>query len=215
MIYESEDKMTKVKICGLKTLDDIKSVNQYLPDYIGFVFATSKRQITISQAELLKRYLNTSIKVVGVFVNEPENTIISLCKEKIIDVIQLHGQEDEKYLYNLRAKVNNPIIKAIGVNNEIRLRRVNTDLVDYYLFDTITKGHFGGSGITFDHSMLKDVLRNIKIPFFLAGGLHSSNVAQAISDFQPYCVDVSSGVEKEGKKDDEKIKEFINIVRSM
>ncbi|MDF2803298.1 MAG: hypothetical protein K0S61_3201 [Anaerocolumna sp.] len=209
--------MTKIKICGLKRLEDIKIVNKYLPEYIGFVFADSKRRIDKLTALTLNKKLDQSIQVVGVFVNEPIESIVELCKEHIIDIIQLHGDEDEEYIKKLKSKVKNPIIKAVGVENKYECD--TKDLysfsykypVDYMLFDTAVKGQYGGSGVSFNHSLLSKQ----QSPFFLAGGLDCENVEKAIGICRPYCVDVSSGVETDGFKDEIKIKDFINAVRQI
>ena len=186
--------MTKIKICGLVMPSDIQYVNKYLPDYIGFVFAPSKRQITFETAKELKQALNPAIKAVGVFVDEAHENIIKLVNENIIDIVQLHGSENEEYILALRQKVSAPIIK------------VNAAGGDYILFDNSS----GGSGKTFNWDTIKTAKGS-----FLAGGLNASNVEAAIKKLNPYCVDLSSGVETDGKKDAAKIKEIINIVRGI
>lgn len=203
--------MVRIKICGLKSLEDIKIVNQYDPDYVGFVFAGSKRKIDKTTAAALKKELDKSIKAVGVFVNEPVENIIKLCREQVIDIIQLHGEETEEYIKKLKNILSNPIIKAIGIDKESGLIPSIKYQVDYMLYDTVAKGQFGGSGVTFDHRILADRQH----PFFLAGGLHKDNVAEAVRNCRPYCVDVSSGVETDGKKDEIKVKDFIYAVRKL
>lgn len=203
--------MTRIKICGLKSMEDINIVNKYLPEYIGFVFAGSKRRIDKITAAALKQELNKSIKAVGVFVDEPTENIVELCNENIIDLIQLHGNEKEEYISYLKKLVTKPIIKAVGVDAESGFLSFEKYRVDYMLYDTAVKGQCGGSGISFRHTILKEQIH----PFFLAGGLHEGNVIKAINDCKPYCVDVSSGVETDGKKDESKIKDFINAVRSL
>jgi phosphoribosylanthranilate isomerase len=203
--------MTKVKICGLKSMEDIEIVNKYFPDYIGFVFADSKRKISIETAIKLKRNLDKSIQTVGVFVNEPIENILEICRNSVIDVIQLHGNENSDYIKILRSKLSTPIIKAVGIDNKQGLLTTMEYNVDFVLYDTAVKGQFGGSGISFDHS----ILSNKQEPYFLAGGLDKENVVKAIRSCKPYCIDVSSGVETDGKKDEDKIKNFINTVRTM
>lgn len=202
--------MTKIKICGLKSTKDIRIVNEALPDYIGFVFAKSSRQITIEQAEEMKNLLDKRIYAVGVFVNSEPSEIIKLCKNNIIDIIQLHGEEDAEYIDFLKSKVSNPIIKAVRVRNDEQIYRAQVLPCDYLLFDTYHKDVYGGSGEMFDHSLIPKTIK----PYFLAGGLDYYNVAAAIADCKPYCVDISSGVENQGIKDKEKIKDIIRIVRS-
>lgn len=202
--------MTKIKICGLSRSQDIQAVNEALPDYIGFVFAKSRRQVSLKQAEKLKSLIDSRILTVGVFVNASSSEIARICKDNIIDIIQLHGDEDENYITELRNMIKNPIIKAIKVQNSRKIHMAQSLPCDYLLFDTYKKDIYGGSGESFDHSLISDVRK----PYFLAGGLNAENIAAAITECQPYCVDISSGVETDGLKDKEKIKEIIKIVRS-
>lgn len=206
--------MTKVKICGLKTLGDIEIVNKALPDYIGFVFADSKRKISKELATLMKQALDQRIQAVGVFVNAPIEQIISLCKEQIIDCIQLHGKESLDYVKELRAKVTNPIIYAKQVkmeSNQAEFAQLEEYPVDYFLFDTYVKGIYGGSGKLINYQEIPI----LNTPFFLAGGLNITNVEDAVIATHPYCVDVSSGVEIDGIKNEEKVIEFIHRIREM
>ena len=170
-------------------------MNEYKPDYIGFVFAESKRKVSPHEAAKLREKLNPDIIPVGVFVNE---SIENILKIDFINMIQLHGSESEEYVRELKSQTNKPVIKA-GYS----------EAADYLLFDNPEPG----SGKTFDW----DTIGEIKKPFFLAGGLNMENVAEAIQKLNPFAVDVSSGVEnpeKSGFKDPEKIKEFIWRVRN-
>lgn len=203
--------MTKVKICGLTRMEDIRAANQFHPNYIGFVFAKSRRQVDADTAGALKSGLNGEIKAVGVFVNEEIDIIQSLVKEAIIDAVQLHGSEDEEYIENLRAKISVPIIKAVSVQSSEQVLFASHLPCDYLLLDTYVSGEQGGSGKSFDWS----IIPKIQKPYFLAGGLDSRNVADAIKILHPYGVDVSSGVETGGLKDSGKMAEFISKVRSV
>jgi len=203
--------MTKVKICGLSRPIDIDMVNTVLPDYIGFVFAKSRRQVTEVMAKELKERLLPQIQAVGVFVNEELEKIMHLCKDGIIDLIQLHGDEDENYIRELRKGVKNPIIKAVRVRNTKDIEEAAKLTCDYLLLDTYKEGLYGGSGEIFDWS----VITKTEKPFFLAGGIHTENILQAISQANPYCIDVSSGVETDGIKDRNKIIDIITKVRSV
>jgi phosphoribosylanthranilate isomerase len=203
--------MTKIKICGIKDLDGISYVNQYKPDYIGFVFANSKRQVHDEEAVMLKNALDKSIQVVGVFVNEQVEHIISLCERNIIDIVQLHGDEDEIYVKKLRKSLSNTIIKAVRVQSSEQIQAMGEFNCDYLLLDTFVKGSYGGSGIGFDRKLIPSFCKT----FFLAGGLNKDNILQAIKDCNPFCVDLSSGVETNHKKDEQKIKEIIELVRSL
>lgn len=203
--------MTKVKICGLSRFVDVDMVNETLPDYIGFVFAKSRRQIDEETAAQLKSKLNRNIQAVGVFVNEDKARIIRLCKAGTIDIVQLHGDEDEGYSKELRVEISNPIIKAVRVRNRKDIERAESFPCDYLLFDTYKESQYGGSGETFDWTMITKVNK----PYFLAGGLQSDNVIQAINQAHPYCLDVSSGVETDGWKDNKKIIEIVTKIRSV
>ena len=195
--------MKKIKICGLKRREDIEYVNKYQPDYIGFVFAGKKRKLTYDQVVDLKKYLTSSIQVVGVFVNEDISFVEKLVKEHVIDLVQLHGQEDQKYIQALKEKVDVSIIKAIQIKNEDSFNEYYD--VDYYLYDHGT----GGTGESFDWSMLKEVDK----PVFLAGGINLLNIDDALKK-NVYALDVSSGVETDGFKDEKKIKKIVRRVRN-
>jgi len=206
MTSNGDFKMTKIKICGLTRECDIEAVNKEEPDYIGFVFAKSRRKVTPEQAGVLQRILRPTITPVGVFVNESPEIILSLVNKGIIEVIQLHGSEDERYIESLKLQTNKPIIKAISVKRKGDVRKWNNTSADYLLFDY--KG--GGTGQVFDWSLIGATSKS----FFLAGGLKPENITDAVKKIKPFAVDVSSGVETEGLKDPEKIKEFIKRVRT-
>ncbi|ADL06147.1 phosphoribosylanthranilate isomerase [Lacrimispora saccharolytica] len=204
-------KGTRIKLCGLIRREDILAVNRWKPDYAGFVFAPGKRCLTGQEARELKKLLLPEIPAVGVFVNSPIEEILALSENKTIDLIQLHGDEDRKYILELKNRLarNVPVIKAIRVRQVQDMREAEDLPADFLLFDTYTKGLYGGSGKTFDWSMIPD----IKKPFFLAGGIGASNIKQAMKT-EAFCLDLSSSVETEGKKDQSKIKEIIQIIRS-
>ena len=159
--------MAKIKICGLKRLEDIEIVNKYKPDYIGFVFADSKRKVTSDLASKMKKNLDSSIKSVGVFVDEDIDVIIKLYDEGIIDIAQLHGLENEEYIKKLKQKSNYKleIINAIEMSDEKDLKEYDNSLADYLLLDSGK-----GSGKTFDWRLIR---KDLKKEFFLAGGLNS------------------------------------------
>jgi phosphoribosylanthranilate isomerase len=200
--------LTKIKICGLSRPCDIDYANELKPDYIGFVFAESKRRVSYALAKELKAFLLPEIQAVGVYVNEPIGNIIQSVNDGIIDVIQLHGNENEEYIKSVKALTNAPIIKAVSVEKDGDVLTYNNSLADYLLFDY----KYGGTGVTFDWDLIGDKNKITK-PYFLAGGLNPSNVSEAIKKSTPYAVDVSSGVEVDGVKSYEKMKEFVNIVR--
>lgn len=201
----------RIKLCGLTRREDILAVNASKPDYAGFVFAPGKRRLTRPEAQELRGLLLPEIPAVGVFVNSPIKEILSLTENRIIDLIQLHGDEDRDYMMELKSSLapGIPVIKAIRVRQAEDMKEAENLPADYLLFDTYTKGLYGGSGKTFDWSMIPD----IKKPWFLAGGINASNIMQAIKT-KAFCLDLSSSVETEGKKDPQKIKEIIQTVRS-
>ena len=198
--------MVKIKICGLKRLEDIEMVNKYKPDYIGFVFADSKRKVSHDLACQLKENLSDDIISVGVFVDAEVDDIISLFNQGIIEIAQLHGNESEGYVSTLKEKTDGKleIIKAIEITDEIDLSKYNYSQADYLLFDSGK-----GSGKTFDWDLIKD---DIQKDFFLAGGLNKSNVSDAILKFNPYAIDLSSALETDGFKDELKIKEIMEAI---
>lgn len=194
--------MTKLKLCGLRRAEDIRMVNRYKPDYIGFIFAESRRQVTHQQASELKELLSPDISAVGVFVNAPVEEIAAVCNAGIIDLVQLHGDESEPYIRQLRREITLPIIKAIQVRTPEQILRAADLPCELLLLDTYVEGQRGGSGTAFDHSMIPPISK----PFFLAGGLNEENLPAALEACHPYGVDISSGVETDGFKDEQKIR---------
>lgn len=198
--------MVKVKICGLTRPEDIQAVNQYKPDYAGFVFAAgSRRYIAPRQAAVLKKMLSADIPAVGVFVNESRENIAELLYHDIINIAQLHGQESESDIQWLKKQTGKPVIKAVSVSNKSDIARWADSQADYLLFDNGT----GGTGQAFDWTLLSGSAK----PFFLAGGIDKNNLSRALSK-GAYAIDLSSGVETDGLKDPAKIAEIINIVRT-
>lgn len=204
--------MTKIKICGLRRPEDIAYVNACKPDYIGFVFAKSRRQVTKEQAAGLRALLDKEITPVGVFVNEEPEKIAELVREDIIKMIQLHGDEDNEYIRKLRKLVPyTVIIKAVRVAGREDIIRSGEISADYLLFDTFSVKEYGGTGETFDWSLVGKLGK----PFFLAGGINSENVEEALSMCNAFAVDVSSAVETDGYKDEEKIRRMVDTVRNL
>ena len=194
MIYSEK----KIKICGLTRKEDVLALNCYKPDYAGFVFAPGKRQLTSRQAAFLRNDLLPEIPAVGVFVNSPADEIISLVKSDIIQLIQLHGDESEAEILELKDKLDRPvpIIKAIRVQSAQEILEAETLSADYLLLDSYVIGIQGGSGTSFDWTMIP----TIKKPWFLAGGVGMPNIVGALKT-EAFCLDVSSLVETEGRKD--------------
>lgn len=188
--------MTKVKICGLSTVEAVETAVLAGADYIGFVFAESKRQVSLEQAQELAKRVTGKTKIVGVFVS-PSLEDLELAIGRVpLDMVQIHGTFDEALI----PLISVPVIRAIQLSDQ---EAQVSSQADYLLFDAPV----AGSGQTFDWDLLKN--QKIQQDFFIAGGLTVANVRQARETFQPYAVDVSSGVETDGRKDIEKIKAFI------
>ena len=205
-----------IKTCGLFREEDIDYANELKPDYIGFVFAESKRKVKFEEACNLKNKLDKEIKAVGVFVNDNFDFILNLIKDKIIDIIQLHGSEDNDFIDNLKIKTNSKIIKSVTVENENSILESVNIFSDFILLDNL-KCEFGK---TFNWNYLKEAFKlnkNFKNIFnkkyFLAGGLNKENINEALK-FNPYCVDLSGGLETDGIKDFDKMKYIINITKN-
>ena len=197
--------MTKIKLCGLSRMEDIQTANMLKPDFIGFVFAQkSKRRVSHLKATELKSKLNPGTKAVGVFLDDDLNTVGALMNLGIVDMVQLHGSEDEEYIARLREITDKPIIKAFIITCAEDVERAKQSSADYILLDGGK-----GSGKAFDWNLIKDMGR----PYFLAGGLNPDNAADAVAKLDPYAVDVSSGIETDGLKDAEKMNAFVGAVR--
>lgn len=193
--------MTRIKFCGLKTLDDIQAANKIAPEYIGFVFAPkSKRYVAPAQARQLRNALDRQIMAVGVFVNENVSNVAALLNDGTIDVAQLHGNETDAYIKNLRGLTAKPIIKAFQSDN---IAAAEQSPADYVLIDS-----GAGGGKVFDWTLI-----NLRREYFLAGGLTVENVCAAIDMLSPFAVDVSSGIETDGRKDFDKMATFAEVVR--
>lgn len=197
----------KIKICGLQSTEDISYANGMNIDYAGFIFVeNSKRRISIEQAFLMKNALSPAIKSVGVFQNEDIKKITNIAKKGIIDILQLHGNEDNTYIKSLKESTGLKIIKAFKTEDSIK----NT-IADYILFDSISNNTFGGTGKTFDWKLIPQTDKKV----FLAGGLNANNIEKAINTVHPYCVDINSGVEINGKKNHQKIIEIVQKIRKI
>lgn len=205
-MYQKEKNQIKIKLCGLTRPSDIEVANLLHPDYVGFVFAKkSRRYVSLERARTLKELLHPDILAVGVFVDEKVETVAALLSAGVIDLAQLHGKEDEAYIGRLRELTDKPIIKAFSVRSEGDIERACESSADFVLLDAGD----GGTGTAFDRELLAGMNR----PYFLAGGLDASNVGEVVRRWQPYAVDVSSGIETDGLKDAEKMQEFVRNVR--
>jgi len=217
----------KVKMCGISKVETIPAVVEAKPDYMGLVFAPSKRQVTVDQAKILVEELhrgyaqkygsdtehdkNDTIKTVGVFVNETVDNLVTIANEANLDAVQLHGDEDEAFIQSLKERTNVEVWKAVQIRSAADVEKWIDSSADMLLFDAYHKDERGGTGEVFDWSSLDAFER----PFMLAGGIDSTNVARAIRTVRPYGIDISSGIETNGVKDDEKITAFTKIVKSI
>lgn len=199
--------MTRIKICGLRRPEDIEIANRLKPEYVGFVFAPSRRQVTAEQAGVLRKMLGKDICPVGVFVDETEEKICEIVRLGIVDAVQLHGHETVEEANRLKralAPLGTAVIKAVRMKEGSDLSGWEDSDVDYLLLDSGT-----GTGKTFDHGLIGEIRK----PWFLAGGMNPDNAAGAVRRFHPYGIDVSSGVETDGWKDSAKVERMIRNVR--
>jgi len=195
----------KVKICGITDVETAKSACEYGADALGFVFAESKRKITTKRAKEIIQELPANVLKIGVFVNESVEVIQKIADECGLTHVQLHGDEDN---YQIR-RLNILCIKSLGVTSERDMKNAQRYETDYILFDSPKEKFHGGNGKTFSWELLGHMPKELRKKTILAGGLNALNIEEAIRTVRPYMVDVSSGVETEGKKDVEKIKQFI------
>ena len=210
----------KVKMCGISKVETIPAVVEAKPDYMGLVFAPSKRQVTVEQAKILieelhkqciNHYDTKVVKTVGVFVNETLDNLVRIADTANLDAVQLHGDEDETFIQSLKERTNVEVWKAVQIRTAADAEKWIDSSADMLLFDAYHKDERGGTGEVFDWSSLDAFER----PFMLAGGIDSTNVARAIRTVRPYGIDISSGIETNGVKDDEKITAFTKIVKSI
>ena len=204
-----QQQRTKIKICGLKRPEDITYVNEAKPDYCGFIieFPKSSRNVTGALVRELTAKLNPDIIPVGVFVNAAPERVEELLLDGTIHIAQLHGQEDEAYIRRIQKNTGHQVIKAFSVKTAQDIEKALKSPADYILLD---QGG-GGTGQTFDWSLIPEIDR----PFFLAGGLNGENVQKAVSRCCPFAVDVSSAVEEQGRKSEEKVRKFLKKVREV
>jgi phosphoribosylanthranilate isomerase len=203
--------MTKIKLCGVRRKEDVLLMNKYQPHYIGFIVAPSKRQVTLEEVRVLAPLVNKRIQKIGVFVNAQKEEILPFVQEDLIDCIQLHGDEPPSYIEDLKqalsykGKGHIVIIQAIRVKDEEDIQRANRVNADYVLLDKYHHESYGGIGESFNWELLKKMKR----PYFLAGGVGKENIERALG-FKPYALDLSSKIEKDGVKDEALIKALMD-----
>ncbi|MBA2212572.1 phosphoribosylanthranilate isomerase [Sellimonas intestinalis] len=200
---------TKIKICGLKRIEDVISVNVAEPDYCGFIFnvSGSRRSIGAEQLNILVDMLNPEIVPIGVFVNEKTDVILRIVRESGIRMVQLHGQVNGEIIHTIQSKAQVPVIKAVSVRSKEDVRSAVLSPADYLLFDC---GE-GGTGQTFDWNLLEDIPR----PYFMAGGIGTHNMEEVLRRFSPFALDVNSSVETDRQKDGKKILAAVRMLRTL
>lgn len=204
--------MIKLKICGLRREEDVLYVNKHLPDYIGFVFAESRRRVEPELVENLGELLHPKIKRVGVFVNEEMDKVSQIAELCKLNVVQLHGDESSQYFEKLKNRLSGiEVWKAIRVKDENSIKCMLAYKADAFVLDAYVDGSYGGAGRTFDWNLAMEAKKNGNV--ILAGGLNLKNIKEALGIVHPFAVDISSGVETDGFKDEGKIKDFIYSVR--
>jgi phosphoribosylanthranilate isomerase len=201
--------MTKIKLCGLRRLEDITYVNEAGPDFAGVILAANPkfwRAISDEQARRLRDALRPDIPLVGVFVNDDTDRICRLLQQGTIDIAQLHGSESPETIQEIADRTGKPVWKAFQVKTPADVAAAIQTPAEHPLLDSGT-----GSGVSFDWSLVAGVER----PFLLAGGLNPDNLAAAIAQVQPWCVDISSGTETDKVKDQAKIQRAVEIAHSL
>ena len=197
--------MTKIKMCGLSRMEDIEYANDVKPEFIGFIFAQkSKRYVSPETAAKLREQLDYRIAAVGVFVDEEPEKIAELVKNEVIDIVQLHGSENNRFISRLRELIEVPIIQAFRIISSYDIENAVMSDADFVLLDS-----GAGTGKTFDWSLIRGLNR----PYFLAGGISPENAAEAVEQLSPYAVDASSSLETDGAKDFDKMNAFVEAVR--
>ena len=200
--------MTKIKICGMMREQDILAANEAKPDFVGFIMVDWERHyITEETAKHFKNLLDSNIQAVGAFVDAPISTVIRCLNDGIIDIAQLHGNESDDYVKQVKKETGKTIFKAGGIKTIDDIQKLVKSSADYILLDTPG----GCTGNSFDWNLIKGIER----PYILAGGLNIDNLSDAINRFHPYAVDLSSGAETNKMKDPEKMKKLVQIARSI
>lgn len=200
----------KIKFCGMRRVEDIEYVNECRPDYVGFILSQGfKRTVSIEDFFALEKRLDKGIKRVGVFVNESPKNVLVIGSH--LDVIQLHGDENEDYIKNLRKDFSGEIWKAVRAKSPEDIERYNWNHIDKLLIDSYSEESVGGTGKRINTEIVKSA--KIEKPFFIAGGITAENIAEIVRDTKPYGIDLSSGIETDGFKDLQKMKNIMRILR--
>ncbi len=205
-----------IKLCGLRRFEDIEYVNAVKPDFAGFILSDGfKRSVDFGTFYKLNSYLDTDIKRAGVFVSEPIENILHCAYNETLDVIQLHGNEDNEYISELRKIYDGEIWKAVRLRDISDIDRAAATHADKYVLDAFSENAVGGTGKRIDETLLYKAAEKLEKPFFIAGGINEENIAETIKKFSPYGIDISSGTETDGVKDLNKMKAIMNTVRKV
>lgn len=215
-MFANEEERTKVKICGLTSLEDARFVSGALAHYLGFIFyEDSPRYIKHPEAGAIINWIEGP-ECVGVFVNQPLDDVNMICRQTGIDLVQLHGNESPEYT----ALVEKPVIKVIHIEPSATEAELEESIepylphIEYLMFDTKIGDQWGGTGETFEWSLIKDISKGK--PFFLSGGINEHNIRKACKEVKPYAVDLSSSLEsKPGVKDFDKVESFMEEMREI
>jgi phosphoribosylanthranilate isomerase len=202
----------KIKLCGVKRPEDMEYMNEFRPDYVGFVFAGTKRRVSPETAAALAEQLDAGIRKVGVFADEEPGSVAEAAKCAGLDVIQLHGDETAEYIKSLRHLLPGPEIwKAVRVRDRKSIPRALGLGADLLLLDSFSESERGGTGKIANLNLIRQA--NLTAPYFLAGGLNCENIARITRELSPYGADISSGIETGGVKDRRKIERIMQILR--
>lgn len=203
-----------IKLCGMRRNEDIAYCNECMPDYIGFIFAESKRKVSSELAGQLRGELDPQIVTVGVTVNSPIEFFTEISGSA--DIFQLHGNEDAEYISSLRRLFpEKEIWKAGRIRSETDIDTLTELPADKFVLDAFSAEAYGGTGKKIDEKLLAYAKNKLSKPFFIAGGIDSSNIADIIKKFTPYGVDLSSGIETDGFKDGAKMLEIMKIYHNL
>jgi len=204
--------MTQVKICGNTNIEDVAVALNLGADYLGLIFAESKRKLDTGRAKEIVRSQPDFRQFVGVFMNQPKNEVEAIANELGIQWLQFHGDETSLYCHSFMQK-NYKVIKTFRIKDTMSLKRLDEYDVTAFLFDTYTHDKKGGTGKSFDWNLIED-RPYVHEKLFLAGGLNAENVAVAVKKLHPFAVDVASGVEKSpGIKDHALLERFMKLVK--
>lgn len=204
----------KIKICGIKRSEDVGFANLFMPDYIGFILSKGyKRTVKIDDVKFLAAKVDLKIKKVGVFVDMPAKNVASVADYTGIDIIQLHGEnEDNDYINELRKYTDKEIWNVFKVKNEEEVLKAEKSIADMILLDTYSEKIAGGTGKKVDTDII--LKSGLSRDFVLAGGIDNDNISDILSEIKPFCIDVSSGTETDGVKDPQKMADIIKKIRS-